>query len=362
MKQQLSLLLIIILIGCQKEKQTASSMEEVVKQVSPIGLTDTLVTKDEYFNKAYNEITNMLEGKLPLDFKRAVFLTEWAYLGGELDYSKFCNDIASKAQTLKVFVQEKGFGHYKTAGNFALYEFFTRPCKMNGNQSYTYDFNDFTGANDWRQTFVTKLTESHKGNCRSLPYLYKILAEEIKTEAFLAFAPNHVYIKHIDEQGKWVNVELTNGHFSSDAWMISSTGISAEAIQKGIYMEALDLKSSVAFCLTELGTGFEKKYGIDEFGLLCCNKTLEYFPKSIHTLMSKHNIMRTIGLQNVKNTKSGKPTDKMIAWHDEFKRNEALIEGLGYREMSDDKYENWLKSMENNQTKHSSTNSLTTSR
>ena len=362
MKRHLPILLLLVLLGCQSEKEKPAVQVEEVKNTPQVAFKDTFVTQDEHFSKAYNEIAHMLEGKLPLDFKRAVFLTEWSYSEGMLDYDKYCHDIAATAQTLKAFIEEKGVGQYKTAGNFALYEFFTRPSKLNGNLPYTYDFNDFTGKKDWRQTFVSKLMETHKGNCRSLPYYYKILAEEMKTEAFLAIAPNHIYIKHLDEQGKWVNVELTNGHFSSDAWMISSSGISAEAIQNGIYMEALDLKKSVAYCLTELAIGYQRKYDYDEFGLLCCDKTLEYFPKSIHTLMQKHNIMRSVGMKRVEKFKGKKPTPKMIAWHEEFKRNETLIESLGYREMPPDKYEQWLKSMEQEKSKQLSNNSITSSR
>jgi hypothetical protein len=362
MKRHLPILFLFGWFGCQNEKEKSAVRVEEVITTPQVALKDARVTKDEYFNKAYNEIVHMLEGKLPLDFKRAVFLTEWPFMEGKLDYDKYCRDIVATTQTLKAFIEEKGIGQYKTAGNFVLYEYFTRPNKLNGNLPYSYDFNDFTGKEDWRQTFVSKLMETHKGNCRSLPYYYKILAEEMKTEAFLAIAPNHIYIKHLDEQGKWVNVELTNGHFSSDAWMISSSEISAEAIQKGIYMEALDLKKSIAYCLTELAIGYQRKYDYDEFGLLCCDKTLEYFPKSVHTLMQKHNVMRSIGMRKVETNKGKKPTPEMVAWHEEFKRNKVLLESLGYREMPPDQYEEWLKSMEQEKVKLLSNNALTSAR
>ncbi|TAK42300.1 MAG: hypothetical protein EPO28_07470, partial [Saprospiraceae bacterium] len=150
MKRYLPILLLFALLGCQSEKEKPAILVEEVKTTPQVALKDTLVTKDEYFNKAYNEIAQMLEGKLPLDFKRAVFLTEWSFEEGKLDYDKYCQDIAATSQTLKAFIEEKGVGQYKTAGNFALYEFFTRPSKLNGNLPYTYDFNDFTGRKDWR--------------------------------------------------------------------------------------------------------------------------------------------------------------------------------------------------------------------
>jgi hypothetical protein len=78
--------------------------------------------------------------------------------------------------------------------------------------------------------------------------------------------------------------------------------------------------------------------------------------------MQKHNIMRSVGVLKVKTNKGKKPTPEMITWHKEFKRNEALIESLGYREMSPDKYEQWLKSMEQEKAKQLSNNSLTSAK
>jgi len=67
---------------------------------------------------------------------------------------------------------------------------------INGFRPYVYDFDDFMGDKDWTKQFVTKLMRTHTGNCHSLPYLYKILCEEIGAKASLVLGPNHVYIKH----------------------------------------------------------------------------------------------------------------------------------------------------------------------
>ncbi|WP_295962524.1 hypothetical protein [uncultured Alistipes sp.] len=41
------------------------------------------------YETAYAEIADMLDGKAALSIKRAVFLPEWAYLDGNLDYGAF---------------------------------------------------------------------------------------------------------------------------------------------------------------------------------------------------------------------------------------------------------------------------------
>lgn len=341
-------LILIIFLGLTISCVNNTNNENTITKTESV---DTLkVVDNPYYNSAYCEIVSMLDNKIPLNYKRAVFLLEWAYSQGTLDYNAFCSEIAEISAKLKQFVKEKGVEQYKTSGNFALFEFFTKPNSMNGNKPFTYDFDDFNGQKDYRKTFVTKLLKTHKGQCRSLPVLYKILAEETKTEAFLAFAPNHLYIKHLGEDNKWVNVELTNGHFASDAYIISSMGISAEAIRNRIYMDALDLSQSIAYCLTELSMGYQKLYGYDNFVLLCCNKTLEYFPYSISTLLHKYNTLRSMALDYI--NKNGREHCAFLdSNYKAFKETQLRIESLGFREMPTEKYEEWVRSVENEKKK-----------
>lgn len=187
---------------------------------------------DVHFKQAYDEIERILDGKDSMNFKRASFLVEWAYLDGSLDYNKFCSDIDSVTTSLKSFIRARGLSQYKTAGNFALFEYFTKPNVLNGEKPFKYDFEDFTGAEDFRKTFVTKLMETHTGQCRSLPVYYKILSEEL----------------------------------------------GAESIKNKVYLDALSTKESVALLLTDLAIAYQKKYGYDYFTLACCDKVIEHYP------------------------------------------------------------------------------------
>lgn len=46
---------------------------------------------EDYYVSAFNSMADMLADKDTLSIKRAVFLAEWAYLEGKLDYEKdFC--------------------------------------------------------------------------------------------------------------------------------------------------------------------------------------------------------------------------------------------------------------------------------
>ncbi|MFM9951991.1 MAG: hypothetical protein ACKV1O_28935 [Saprospiraceae bacterium] len=345
-----------LMIGCVRDTKDTSDASGKATEEIPTFQPDTIrAVADEHYNLAFQEINQMLEGRIPMNYKRAVFLEEWAYSGGVMDYEKFNNQIVKIANDLRSFIKEKGVGQYKTSGNFAIFEFFTKPHKMNNFQPYTYDFNDFYGKNNYKSVFVSKLLETHKGQCRSMPMLYKILAEEIGAESYLALGPNHMYIKHLDEQGKWVNIELTNSNFSSDSWMISTMDISAESIRKGVYMKELSMKESIAFCLIELAFAHQHKFGYSEFGLICSDISLKYYPNCMPALMHKANTLRHFGLEYLK--KNGrKETPFLVENHKKFKTVEAQIEALGFREMSPEKYEAWVNSMQTEQQKRVSQN------
>lgn len=69
-----------------------------------------------------------------------------------------------------------------------------------------------------------------------------------------------MYIKHIGEDGKWVNIELTNGHFVRDEWIIQTDNISTEAIRNGVFLTALTNKENIALMITLLGKAYQQKY------------------------------------------------------------------------------------------------------
>jgi len=216
----------------------------------------------DYYKLAVDEICEMLEEKKPLNFKRAVFLTENAYYNGQLDYSDFCNDIERIKNVLTKMIEAKGLQGYRTAGNWAVFAYMTEKIPENNYQSMQYDFENFMGDKDYESFMVSSLLKNKKGNCHSLPYLYKILAEEINVEAFLALAPMHIYIKHKDEKKQWWNLELTSGTFSRTSFIIESFNVSDAGMESGLYMKPLSLKESIALCLSDLLDYYDKKTGI----------------------------------------------------------------------------------------------------
>lgn len=218
--------------------------------------------------------------------------------------------------------------------------------KGNGQQYYhlpfTYDFTDFFGREQWSNMFVSKLLISQQGNCHSLPYLYKILADELGATCWLSLAPNHMYIKNRCSKIGWYNTELTSGEFPIDAWITTSGYIPLKAIQTGLYMDTLSNQQAIALCVLDLAKGYEfqtKNY-YDGFILNCCDLVLQYHPVNSQALLLKAETLKRVYEKQL--------SDKDSNAKETYNSMESLyvkLFDLGYREMPAKMYMEWLMSV-----------------
>ena len=305
----------------------------------------------ECYSEAFSEITSMLSGKDTLDFRNAVYTAENAYFDNQLDKDVFNGAISFYAALSKnimssgdIIYSEKD--KEKASMQCAVFTFMTDsiPVSLNGgiaiHPPFSYNHEDFAGQKDWTNTFVSTLMQTQKGNCHSLPYLYKMIMDELVQESFLALAPNHIYIKAQNKAVGWYNIELTCGDFPTDAWLMASGYIHTDAIRSGIYMNPLTTKQSVALCLVDLAQGYQAKFGIEDgtFILQCCNTALQYFPNYINALLLKTETLTALYRQSTDSEK-GKELLSQIT------EITPLIHQLGYRKMPQGMYQNWLKSL-----------------
>ena len=70
------------------------------------------MVKDQAFLDGLNELQLMLNGKIPYSLKRAEFIVERAYSGGNMNYEKFCHNIDSIAYILKRFIEVNNNADY----------------------------------------------------------------------------------------------------------------------------------------------------------------------------------------------------------------------------------------------------------
>jgi len=245
-----------------------------------------------YYDIAFNEIFAMLDDKRPLSIARAVFLAEWAYLDGKPDYKAYCDTIKKATAFIQKFIIANQLNKYKTGKNMALIEYFFNPYSGNGYKPFIYDFKDDGGTEDFSKQFVIKVMQTHTGQCRSLPYYYRVLAEAIDAESYIAYAPAHVFIRYRDEDNlfpeDWVNVELTTHQLQPEFAIKEGFEITDKAIENKVYLYPLTAKETVAAQLADLALGYKSKYNVyDNFTLLCVNKSLEYYPQHPNALLIK---------------------------------------------------------------------------
>ena len=330
---------------------------------SPPAIEYTLKGKDgpgrEDFLKAFGELQQMLEGQRPMSIKRAVFLYENAYdptIRWE-DYNKEIDDL----------VEHVGYSLNKLpeandplAKNLALFRFFTDTLAVGYpgfekpvvSYPMLYDFNDFWGREDIRNVFVSKLLKTGTGQCHSLPLLYLILSEEIGARAHLAFSPNHSYIKFQDEYKRWYNVELTNGMFTSDQFILYSGYVNAIALQNKMYTVPLTNKEVVAQSVNDLAIAYIARFGYDDFVQACTNLALKHSRRSMTPHLLYHNLYkakldhviaqyRAYGM-SVEEFKKDSLAQQIIA---QIKGVQKHLEKLGFADMPAEQYQDWLNSV-----------------
>jgi hypothetical protein len=302
-----------------------------------------LNAQKEGYEKAYTVLADMLTGKQPLDFIKAVYTLENAYLEDTLSYVAYTKKIKDIANVCKGMIAKKGLQKYKTAGNWAIFMWMTQKIPENDSLPCNYDFEDFLGLKKYSNTFVWRLLTEKKGNCLSLPLLYKMVSSELKVEARLTIGPNHAWIRHVDEKGKWINVELTSGQFPSDGFLMTSLGITTTAIKSGAYSTPLTEKEAVAYLLTQLAQGYEAKFNrLDAFTEKCCDLSIRYFPSNATAYMLKANekvkrrdevLQKNGGIKN-------QFSDKI---HQEYMACQAKLDAFGVTQIAPEDYNKWVE-------------------
>lgn len=328
----------------------------------------------DLFHICRRKLADMLVGKEVLNFKDAVFATENAFLDASMDRGTFdrqiteltviCKSINStnrikydKKDSTTVSVWASIF---KALTDTTFIEAFGDTLVL---LPYRYNFDDIFGSKDWSKMFVSTLLNEGRGNCHSLPYLYKIICDELNVSCHLALAPNHIYIKHRCLKTGWYNTELTSATFPIDAWLMASGYISLQSVQNGIYLDTLSKKESIALCVLDLAQGYNHKYPDNDgkFVIECCDLALKHFPDYVNAILLKAETrlkqlqamqkeMKYAYLKEVTAMPEGK-----AKW-DEMNSLYMQLYKLGYRQMPEQMYVEWLTSLKTEKEKYSNKN------
>jgi len=315
-----------------------------------------------HYRNAFAELSKMAD-TTTYSVQRANFIVENAFYGNQGNYESFDQLISQIGQFLDWKMKELNYNPSSNLSkNLILFQFFSDTLKIESENlehlPFKYEFDDYMGRNDWANMFVSKLLKTNKGQCHSLPLLYLILAEEINAKAHLAFSPNHSYIKFQDDNGKWINVELTNGMLTTNAFVLQSGYMKAEALQNKIFMQPLTEKQLLSEMMVDLAKGYSKKFGYDKFVEQVIGKALDLYPTNVFAQMVKSDYQTLHFMYVQKQLKVGPKDihqypeakillDKMYAQYD-------LVDNLGYEEMPLAEYKKWLNSLNEAKSKQES--------
>jgi hypothetical protein len=312
------------------------------------------------YPSALTTLRKMLEEQEPISFKKAVFVVENAYLEQPNDEVYWEQQIALLVQMTKAYAKNTKNNYtgkdsltIKLRGSLFKVMTDTTAIVMGSDTlkhpPFTYDFDDIWGKEDWSKMFITKLLATHKGNCHSMPMLYKVISEALDLPCHLAFAPNHIYIKHYSEKIGWYNTELTSAAFPVDAWIMASGHVSLEAVQNGLYMDTLSDKQMLAICAYDLGKGYERKFPNSDgsFIIECCNVALKHYPNCLSALLlkaktQKHQLDDMVEKQGKKDIKAILKQTNAKKIYDDMNSNLKKTYALGYRPIPEKTYREWL--------------------
>lgn len=343
-----------------KQRKQQAYLEEIYKILNedlpdlPGPADEQRLIETKNYQDVFLEIQNMQYGNSEFSLKRAVFLIENAWFNNSLDYSKYTAQIEKKVNLIKLIATQNNIEPTNHLGyNYIIQKLFSESIvesKTITHLPFGYDFEDFMGEKDWSKMFVTKLLDSGKGQCHSLPLLYLILAEQTNTKAWLSYAPEHSYIMFSDNTKKaFYNFETTNGNVVSVDWIMESGFVNTPSIRNRIYLDTLSRNQLISTLVADLVMGYTNKFGYDEFVGTMVDYALTLNPKSIQGLIFKADLQVLKTEQALK--KAGNPPIKEINLYPDAYSNYAellrqydYIDALGYSRMPKELYEKWLAS------------------
>jgi hypothetical protein len=301
--------------------------------------------------------------KMSLDhfsLSQAVYEVENAYVDDQLSNEGFNHILQLRVDQVRQILKNQQLPTKSDlAINYAIQQLFEHantfydPKKQ---LTYTvppfkYDFDDYMGAKDYTKLFASKVLATGSGQCHSLPLVYLMIAEQLGAKAWLSLAPEHSFIQFMDNHGRLLDYETTNGNIVSGSWMAGSGYINAKALRNKTYLDTLSRRQLYARCLADLLLGYLQKFEFDDLAREISNSILRIDSSNITALLIDANIKRAIAWQAIKAAGTPKPAD-LPKYPHAFQCYQAMkeaiirVDDLGYQDMPPDAYQAWLKSIE----------------
>jgi len=336
-----------------------SSLAIALLFISSVCLSQTKTDSiKQNFLTAKAEIEQMLLGVIPLDYERAVFVTENAFYGNKGSFDDFIesinfhidniniisknyylvNNIKTKPNIL-ISKDSANKNIQRAIDNFVIYKYITDTTyfvidnKKYFHPNFQYAFSDPFATTNWQSSQVSSLLNEDKnyGNCNALTSFFKILSLRLNSNAILCTAPNHIFIRHADENGIFYNVELASKSFPGTGSIETISYTSDQAARSGIAMRELNLKQSVALLLINLAKGYEHKLNnkSDNFILDCAELCLKYDNLNLNAMLLTAEFLNNKVMAQSKTINQLQTNAHFIAYQKQI----TSLYNLGYHEM-----------------------------
>lgn len=314
-----------------------------------------------HYERAYELIYRRLYQQSEVPFKDIVFAIENAYMGDSLNYEDYNREIEYMASALRN--QADTYADIEPNRNMAILRAvsscYMEPNEANHGCPFRYDMLPTLRKGHPHYGLVTSLLKTGRGTCRSLPFLFKILADELGAEAYIALAPNHTFIRHKDANNNWWNFETTTGRYLPDMAIVELTEMRPVGISSGLYMTPLRGNQLMLLCLNDLLYAYIQRTGrySDSFVRRCYGVGLLFFPNNpllmIHMYNDRRNVLceraRKAGLRDSVELRTNPDFSAENRQVEEIKRR---IEQMGYQEWSDDYLSSYMQRMQNYVNQH----------
>lgn len=266
----------------KEAEQKTQEIEQTNYYASPQYLNDVPNYVD---GKKY--IQEMLEGKRPLRVKDAYYMAEASYGNLQLTHSEYNQLIKSNANFIKQWLTKNKYDirnpemlHFGIQKFMSDTLYITIDGSHTGHLPYYYDYIDFKAKDDKRNYFVTKTLATGTGQCHTFPVVYMILAEALGVQAYLAYNPQHSFIRYKNKKGAIINYETTVDRFLADAFYSQTLPVMAKAQKNQVFVHSLTRKQVVATVLYDLAANFIREHwtGDRTFIKDCMRIAKPYFP------------------------------------------------------------------------------------
>lgn len=328
-------------------------------------------TKTKPLNDALQALKDMLSGKQKLSVADAYFTIENAYGSNYLSYKEYKETISKSVSFIKTWMQQNGYSlANREQVNLAIQKFMSQKLittmstgtletgiKMQKvtHAPYFYDYNDFEAEKDHRNSFVTKCIATGSGQCASMPIVYLSLAQALGMRAYLTLAPQHSFVKYLDNKGIVQNYEPTTNWKINDNWYVDNMFVNEDAKRSGIFLDTINYRQMVAMCVLQLADFYMRKFGAGDGTFVeDCLKTADvYFPKKnsldwyvVKSEFLKVQLFPILQANNIKDLKDVGKVPQALQLFKQVQAVEQQLRLLGYDDQPKGLYESLMEHQE----------------